>query len=217
MSRQINLLNPALVRREPSFSTLAMAQGLGVVVLGLAVIYAATAYHGAKLERQAAELTERLKTEQARLEKITRELAPRQKSQLLEDQVKQQGAELAAREEALATLRGSGAIGDTKGYSAYMRGFARQIVDGLWLTEFSIGAAGNEIAIGGRALEAELVPNYLKRLKQEEVMRGRTFDRLEMHLPKAGFAGQGKAAEAAGYIEFTLGSFEAAPKWEKSE
>lgn len=207
MSRQVNLLNPALAKRKPSFSALAMAQGLAVAALGLALIYAATAYHGAQLERQAAELAGRLKTGQARLEKITRELAPRQKSKLLEDEVKQLEAELAAREEVLATLRGSGAIGDTKGYSAYMRGFARQIVDGLWLTEFSIGAAGKEIAIGGRALEAELVPNYLKRLKREEVMRGRIFDRLEMHLPKAGLAGQGKAADAAGYIEFTLGSF----------
>jgi len=213
MSRQINLLNPALVRRKRSFSALAMVQGLGVVMLGLALTYVAVAYRRAQLERQAAELTERLKTEQARLEKITRELAPRQKSQALEDEVKQLGAELAAREEVLETLRGSGAIGDTKGYSAYMRGFARQIVDGLWLTEFSIGAAGKEIAIGGCSLEAELVPNYLKRLKQEEVMRGRTFDRLEMHLPKAEFTGQGKATEAAGYIEFTLGAL----KREKSE
>lgn len=217
MSRQVNLLNPTLARRKLAFSALAMAQGLGVVMLGLAVTYVAVAYRGAQLERQSTALTERLKTEQARLEKITRELAPRQKNKLLEDEVKQLGAELAAREEVLATLRGSGAIGDTKGYSAYMRGFARQIVDGLWLTEFSIGAAGKEIAIGGRALEAELVPNYLKRLKREEVMQGRTFDRLEMHLPKAEIAGQGKATDVAGYIEFTLGSFEAAPKGEKSE
>lgn len=217
MSRQVNLLNPTLARRKLAFSALAMAQGLGVVMLGLAVTYVAVAYRGAQLERQSTALTERLKTEQARLEKITRELAPRQKNKLLEDEVKQLGAELAAREEVLATLRGSGAIGDTKGYSAYMRGFARQIVDGLWLTEFSIGAAGKEIAIGGRALEAELVPNYLKRLKREEVMQGRTFDRLEMHLPKAEIAGQGKATDVAGYIEFTLGSFEVAPKGEKSE
>lgn len=213
MTRQVNLLNPALVRRKPSFSALAMAQGLGVVVLGLALIYTAAAYYGAKLDRQAVALTERLKTEQARLEKITRALAPRQKSKTLEEEVKQLGAELAARADALETLRGSGVIGDTKGYSAYMRGFARQIVDGLWLTEFSIGAAGKEIAIGGRALEAELVPNYLKRLKQEKVMQGRTFDQLEMHLPKAEFAGPGKVPEVAGYIEFTLGSL----KREKSE
>lgn len=213
MTRQVNLLNPALVRRKPSFSALAMAQGLGVVVLGLALIYTAAAYYGAKLDRQAVALTERLKTEQARLEKITRALAPRQKNKMLDDEVKQLGAELAARADALETLRGSGVIGDTKGYSAYMRGFARQIVDGLWLTEFSIGAAGKEIAIGGRALEAELVPNYLKRLKQEKVMQGRTFDQLEMHLPKAEFAGPEKVPEVAGYIEFTLGSL----KREKSE
>lgn len=213
MTRQINLLNPALVRRKPSFSALAMAQGLGVVALGLVAIYFASVQHGVKLERQAARLAQQLKMEQARLEKITRALAPRQKSKALEEEVKQLGAELADRADALETLRGSGMIGDTKGYSAYMRGFARQIVDGLWLTEFSIEAAGKEIAIGGRALEAELVPSYLKRLKQEQVMQGRTFDQLEMHLPKTEFAGPGKVPEVAGYIEFTLGSL----KREKSE
>lgn len=207
MSRQVNLFNPVFVKREPPFSALAMARGLGFLVLGLAVIFIVVAYHGMQLKEQAAALAQQLKAEQARLDSLTKKLSPRQKNQALEEEVRQAGAVLAAREAALATLRGNDAIGDTRGYSAYMRGFARQIVDGLWLTEFSIGAAGKEIAIGGRALEAVLVPNYLTRLKQEEVMRGRTFDRLEMHLPKESFTDQGKTAEAAGYIEFSLDAF----------
>jgi len=40
------------------------------------------------------------------------------------------------------------------------------------------------MSISGAALSAELVPGYIMRLNNEEVMRGKNFASLQMQLPK---------------------------------
>ena len=107
----------------------------------------------------------------------------------------------------------NGGLGDTKGYSEYMRAFARQSVNGLWLTGFTMQGAGAEIELRGRTLQPELVPAYLGRLRDEAVMKGKSFATLAMGLPEKletaqgeGRASAAEAAEKAPYIEFTLRS-----------
>jgi hypothetical protein len=92
-----------------------------------------------------------------------------------------------------------------------LRAFSRQILNGVWLTGFSIHGAGSEIGLQGRAMQPELVPAYISRLKREPVMQGKSFATLEMQLPLADQAGKGDPATArqrvpAGYIEFSLQS-----------
>jgi hypothetical protein len=61
-----------------------------------------------------------------------------------------------------------------------MRAFARQSLDGVWLTGFEIDAGGRELALSGRALGAELVPRYLERLNHESLLQGRQFSSLKV-------------------------------------
>lgn len=197
MSQQINLFNPALAYKKPQFSATSMAQALGLVLVGLAALYGYTYYRTGQAEKQAAEIARTAAADQARLTKFSQALAPHGKSTLLEGEVMRLQNELAARQQALKALQGSGEFGDTKGYSAYLIAFARQIVSGLWLTEFSI--RGQEMALAGRTLDPALVPQYIQKLKREPVMQGRSFERLEMTLPKEA---------AARYIEFSLGVME---------
>jgi len=109
----------------------------------------------------------------------------------------------------------SGVIGNTKGYSAYMQAFARQTPNGLWLTGFSIDGDATQMSISGAALSAELVPGYIMRLNNEEVMRGKNFASLQMQLPKPE-TGKPEASKpeasklaAAKYLEFNLQSVRA--------
>ena len=103
-------------------------------------------------------------------------------------------------QEMLIKMLTSGSIGNTTGYSEYMRAFARQSMHGLWLTGFDISGNNLQMSIRGGLLNPELLPNFIKRLNQEKIMRGKEFASLQMLQHKV------DAAKSAGrsYLEFTL-------------
>jgi hypothetical protein len=117
--------------------------------------------------------------------------------------VKRGEQDIKMREDIVALLS-SGALGETGGVSPYLRALARQNLNGLWLTGFEL--AGKDMILSGRALRAELVPEYLRRLAREDVMRGRQFAMLSMQEPRAEAGDKGKAqveSPPAHYIEFS--------------
>ena len=101
-------------------------------------------------------------------------------------------------------------MGNTKGYSEYLRAFARQITTGIWLTGLDIIGPGSEINLRGRALQAEALPAYINRLKSEPVMLGKTFSMLEMQVPsvdteiKDDKGSKVMKSGLASFIEFSL-------------
>lgn len=212
MSQQINLFNPIFLKQKKYFSALAMAQALGMILLGALLLYAYSRYQFAGIRKEASSTSAQLALVQAQLSKVQADYAPRQKNPALEDSVKKTEAEVKSLQQVFDTLQ-KGDIGNTKGYSAYLRAFSHQAMDGLWLTGFSIVGAGNEMGLQGRALRPELVPAYINRLKQESVIRGKTFSTLGMQLPQLQQAEQGNGVrqasaryDAAPYVEFDLRS-----------
>lgn len=203
MSQQVNLLNPAFRTHTKYFSALAMLQALALIVLGLALFYFYAAHQVGLLAKQSDETGKRYTAEQLKLTRYTAEFSPQQSAQLLEDELKSAETRLAAQRELIETLK-SGAIGNTTGYSEYLRAFARQAVPGLWLDGFNITGDATQMSISGKALSPELVPVYIRKLGQEEAMRGKSFAALQMQLPKV------ETGKVARYIEFALQSSEAA-------
>ncbi len=86
--------------------------------------------------------------------------------------------------------------------SEYLRAFARQTTEGLWLTGLSIAQAGNDIVIQGRTLDADLVPVYLQRLRRETALRGHGFESLSVSQPPPPPGSAGRAPP--GYLEFRM-------------
>ena len=210
MSQQINLFNPIFLKQEKLFSAVTMAQALGLILLGLAALTAYSAYQSASLNIQGVASATQLALTQAQLAKVSAEFGPRQKSKLIEDDIQKAEAETKSLQQVFDILQ-KGEFGNTKGYAEYLRAFSRQILGGVWLTGFAIYGAGNEIGLQGRALQPELVPAYISRLKREPVMQGKSFATLEMQLPPADQAGKGdpgaaKQLVAARFIEFNLQS-----------
>lgn len=210
MSQQINLFSPVFLKKQiKNFSTVTMLQALGLIVAGAVVLYGYLFYQYNALTAQAAEAEQKLAGERERLAKFTSEYAPQQKSAQLETEIKNAAAQLKARMEMVETLKNGATIGSTEGYSEYMRAFARQWVNGLWLTGFDIdiASAGIELSIVGRTVRPELVPLYVQRLSGEPVMKGRQFSFLKMSLP----AQATSAAKPGGdlrYLDFNLQSAE---------
>jgi hypothetical protein len=183
MSQQINLFNPVFLKQKKYFSVFTMLQALGLIVLGSALFYGYAVYQVSQLSRQAEEMSKRYASEQARLVNFSNEFSLQHSGQVLEDELKQLEAQEKAQETLLNTLK-SGALGNTDGYSEYMRAFARQSIKGLWLTAFDIVGDGTQMSLSGAVVNPQLVPSYIQRLGKEKVMRGKTFSTLQMQQPK---------------------------------
>jgi hypothetical protein len=202
VSQQINLFNPIFLKQKKVFSAVAMSQALGVLLGGALTVAFYARQNVSALEHEAELGRGRLVQREQRLVKAKAEFAPRQKSAQLETELVQAEARLKAMREVSGVLE-RGELGNTSGYAEYFKALARQNLAGVWLTGVSIGGAGNEVGVQGRALDPVLVPAYLGRLTHEQVMRGKGFGSLRI-------SQAAPAKDAAGavppYVEFSLES-----------
>ncbi|MDD4962317.1 MAG: fimbrial assembly protein [Gallionella sp.] len=182
MSQQINLFNPIFLRQQKMFSLLTMVQALGLIVLGSGFFYGYAQYQVTQLTRQSEESDQRFKVGQASLTRYTSEFSPQQANKLLQDEVQNLEQQNTEQAKVVSTLK-SGEVGNTTGYSAYMQAFSRQVIEGLWLTGFSVLGDGAHMTLSGGVLRAELLPAYIQRLNNEVVIQGKTFSKLQMQQP----------------------------------
>jgi hypothetical protein len=206
VTQYINLYAAALreARPFPAASHVVLACLLvAAVVFGWSRVAASRA---GDLAGQLQALDARLATEREQIAALGRTLGSREPDAALAAVLGASAAQLARRQEVLALLE-NGSIGTTAGFADVLRGFARQSMPGLWLTGFDVAAGGAELTISGRALDAELVPKYIRRLNVEKVFQGRSFAALKLAPAQPGAA----APESAGargaepaFVEFGL-------------
>jgi hypothetical protein len=203
MSQQINLFNPIFRKQRKYFSLLAMLQALGLIVVGALFFYGYAHYQVGQLGRQSEQSAKLYNAEQARLARHTAEFSSQQTNQVLQDEVERLEKQVAGQNELVETLK-SGAIGNTTGYSEYMRAFARQALPGFWLTGFKIIGDAAQLSLSGGVVSPELLPAYIQRLGKESIMQGKTFATLQMQQPKVDAAD--KDAAAPRHVEFVMHS-----------
>lgn len=206
MSQQINLYNPLFLKREKHFSARTMAQALGIIALGLAALYVYALVESARAERAAQQQREYLAGQRDQLVKLGKQLSAQSFSKALEAEVARTEAEVKSRQATLDALN-AGELGNTAGFSDFFAAFGRQAMPGVWLTGFNVGNSGNQLVVNGRALQADLVPAYLRALNREPMMRGRQV--VEMKLAAKDVRPAPGATRAANtqpeqYVEFTL-------------
>lgn len=204
MSQQINLFNPIFRKQKKYFSSVTMLQALGVISLACVLLVADAARRQHTLQVQAANTDALLLARQQKLGEFRVQYAPRQKSATLAAEIGAAREELAMLANAATTVE-RGDFGDTRGFSAYFRAFARQSVDGLWLTGLHIDTRGAQLGVEGNTLQAELVPQYMRRLATEPVMQGKTFSSLDIGVGSSPAPAAG-AAPAPAYLAFNLQS-----------
>ncbi len=209
MSQQINLYNPSFEKQTTLFSATAIAQSMGLIFLG-AVALAAFAYQRTdKLEEEEKVVSARLKQRELHHDMMLLQFQPRPRDAAIERELASAEAEL----KSLRTVSGMvtrGDMGNTKGYADYFRAFARQDVQGLWLTGATIVGAGKEIEVKGRTMQSELVPIFIGRLTQEASLKGKSFDMLDIGQVTQTVQRQTKdgqtveSTEVAPFLEFSL-------------
>jgi Flp pilus assembly protein TadB len=211
MSQQINLFNPVFLKQKKHFSAKTMLQGLGLVAAGVVAVHGLLLYQLNTLRAQERTMRAQAQQSTQQLAKVSADTQGKKSSKILED-------ELSRAESNLKTLQElTGAVhlevaGSTEGFSRYLAAFARQPVSGLWLTGLTV--AGDDLEVRGRALRAELLPVFIRRLGRENVLRGREFAEFsvvaKLETPKAGPVGAGPAdpstAAPQRFVEFSLGT-----------
>ena len=202
MSQQINLFNPALLKQKQVFTTNTMLLSLGLLLAGSLAVGLYARHSVKRLEDEVAASAEQLNQKKLRQATVLAEFAPRQKTKELEAQLEEAQAMLRALHD-IETILQRGEVGDTAGYAEYFKALARQSAGQLWLTGVSVGDAGKQIGLQGRALEANLVPAYIGRLTREPVMQGKSFGSLV--ISRAAPADKdAKPGTEAPFIEFSL-------------
>jgi len=205
MSQQINLFNPIFLKQKKYFSAVTMVQALALILVGSALLGGYLRYRLYALGKEAEATAAQLASVKSRMNKVNAEYGPKHKSKTLEGEMS--GAEQEADSLLqIFALLDRGDFGNTNGYAEYMRAFSRQIVQGVWLTGFTIRGAGREISLQGRAVQPDLIATYIGRLKNEAVLQGKSFAALEMQTPQPTKADGVTARAPMAYINFNLQS-----------
>ncbi len=207
MSQQINLFNPSLRPQKDAFSSAAMVRGLGSLLLLLCLIAAYLFQQTQKLDTERADWTRRADDARAAMLQATQQFPPRQPSTMLQAEIRNTEEKIQSRDRVFDVLK-SGVVGQSEGFSSLMEAFARQRIDGLWLTGISMNGAGDQMRISGNALAAELIPQYITRLSNEPALRGRHFTAFQIGQPKPVTPPAGTqpvtTAATPSYVEFVL-------------
>ena len=204
MSQQINLYNPAFEKQKKVFTATTMAVSLALLLVGTMALAGYARNSVARLQRDVAAGEERVQQKKLRQASALVELAPRTSDPQVAKDTTAAIQEQGGVKEVLDLLQG-GSLGTTIGYSPYFKALARQGGGDVWLTGVRIEGAGAQLGLEGRALNAALVPEYIKRLTREPALRGKTFASLDMKRMTAPLGADGQPTTAAPpFIEFSL-------------
>ena len=123
MSQQVNLFNPIFRPQGFSFvSAKSMACAMGIVAACLAAAAVFEDYSLREVSARARAADAVHKETAARLSRLTSEVMQQKPNAQIEADVAALEAQLKGRQEIVETLR-SGAVGNTAGFSEYMRAF----------------------------------------------------------------------------------------------
>ncbi len=201
MPQQINLINTALFRQRDRLSLKTALIGWLAVALTTGALAGYSGVRNRQLAKDLSAATAAVTQSQSQMQQLAGQVSGRKMDPGIAAEIARMESDVAARDAAVAVLK-SGSLGDTRGFSEHLSAFSRQSFDGVWLTGLQIAASGQDIALEGRALSAEHVPDYLRRLNTESVMQGHPFSELMMQVPASD--PKDKSGAQAPYIEFRL-------------
>ena len=230
MSRQINLYTLAFRPQPKTFSAVWTVVAVVAIAAGTWAYYALESHQLRDLRAHRSEAEAQLK--QLRDQLVTLgQTTQRTRNKALEDQVARAEILLKSRQEFFGRLQ-TGEFGNRDGYAKFLTALARQRLEGVWLTGIEISGPGSDFAIEGRTIRADLLPGFIKMLRNEEALRGKPIGTLALRereidpkgeqktqsapagaVPTQSRAGPGaqggpaaQSAPAVRVVEFTIGT-----------
>ena len=184
MPQQINLINPALRKTRDLFSAMPLALVAGALLVLLLTAGTMARQHVGSLQTEANKRAQELQAAQAQLLEISSTETGAATDTVLAEELAKSRAMLNLREEVIATLE-RGIFSDNAGFAEFMRGFARQAPQGLWLTGFALNPLERNVEIRGRMLKSTALPEFIQRLREETAFQGLSFSSLTIERPSS--------------------------------
>lgn len=208
MTQQINLYDPALLRKREWLTAANVAAATLVLLVAMAGWTALARSQLAALEAENQVIAPQVKALQEQMTALAKQLGSLKPDARIEAELASTRALLSVRGEVLEILEKGLGSGSTS-FAEYLRALARQSLSGLWLTGFAVGEGGAGMEIRGRMTDPALLPEYIRRLNAEKAFQGRSFAALRVSTGQAaavpGAAPAPVAAAAtAPYHEFVL-------------
>lgn len=196
MRQQVNLFQPIFRKQKKKFSAKAMLQAIGLVAVGVLLLFAHTYWQATQLRAETRQAEQRLAAVSKQRDDVMQRFGKRFEGRGVEDELARLEKMVAERQQLQEILR-RGIFSNTEGFSGYMAAFARQHLDGVWLTGFNITGAADHMSLRGRSNDPELVPRYLQRLSAEKRLSGIEFKAFQLTRPK-------DAKTASGHVDFVV-------------
>jgi hypothetical protein len=213
MSQNINLYDASLRITRDWLSPQSFAAVVGGALLFVTASASLAHWYARQLAAPARDTAAALQSQQNAILELTRQVDTLRPNPKLIAEVTTTQATLEQRRAALQLLH-SGSLGQQEGPAPALRAFARQAVDGLWLTGLVLDR--RDMALRGRALSPDLIPSYVGRLNLEPALQGRSFRTLDIDRPVDAADAAAAAASMpkpgmppatprlAAYVEFAL-------------
>lgn len=178
----LNLFDPALQPQNDPWTSRNLGFGLAASALLCTVLGGWAHWQQSRTTEAQRALEPQLQQARDETKQLTQQIAGYTPSVDLLQELENGRLRLQARTEVLALLK-KGLTSQTGNPAEWLRGFARQVPTGLWLTGFSINADNGALQIHGRTTDPKLIPEYVRRLNSENTFKGRTFAALEITKP----------------------------------
>lgn len=172
--QQVNLLAPMFRKQRALFGSQVTVAIVALVALVLGLIYGAALWRSASLAREQVRLEQQRDAMVRRLNEFATQFQAKGRSPELAVELETLTQERDRKQQALAALSRR-ELGNTRGFSPFFVGLARQRLNGLWLTRIELTQSGSQFALHGVTLSEELLPEYLRKLGTEAVFAGTEF------------------------------------------
>lgn len=208
MSQQINLLNLDLRPQKELLNSSRMVLILAGFLVLMSSVTGYTYRHMKQVELERADWDKRLQDSRDLLTRSAQQFQPQQPSKALQGDIAMLEEKIQARDKVVSAMK-TGMTEKSEGFSPLLGAFARQRLNGLWLTGISMSREDGQMRISGNALSADIIPQYITRLSGENALRGRQFSNLQVERPKlentqTGQPTAGRENALPPYVEFKL-------------
>ena len=199
--QQINLYQAILHQPQEVLPITQVAKLLIGMLILLGMVNVFQVWFAKRSDATLSELRAEQQTILATVQTLNQEITARNDTEKITAQLADLDKELQNKQQVFQLLSNK-RFGNVDGFATQFSGFARQHIDGLWLTELYIHEGGEKLNIRGTTIQPELLPRYLQRLSKEPIFHGVEFKTFVMQRDKehsqvnfdlrSNFAGKGK-------------------------
>lgn len=179
MKQQVNLFQSEFEVNRVFLSLDNLLLGNLVLIIILGALYWFEDSRVGLLEENISKLESQVEESTMTISKINQSVEGQVPGKEVDNSLEGLKKELESRRQSISRLQEISESGSA-GFSGYFESLSKNILDGVWLEEFSIYGGGTEFEFKGRATDGQLVMGFLEGLSKDKFFENKNFSTLEV-------------------------------------